>query len=297
MEYTSVNKYIKETYGYKMYKIALNTGYSCPNRDGTAGTGGCIFCSAGGSGDFAESSLLSVTEQIESGKKRIENKFKANDSDRPCYIAYFQAYTGTYAPIDILKKDLYMALNHPDIAIISVATRPDCLGSEVLSLLDEINKIKPVWIELGLQTVSEETARFINRCYPLSTYDNAVSSLNNLGIKVITHLIIGLPGETKEDMLNSVKHAVDTGTWGIKLQLLHVLKNTRLHEYYLSNPFHILTLKEYTDIICDCLKVIPRDVVIHRITGDGPKNILVEPTWSGNKKNVLNTLNKAISEA
>ena len=287
MEYYSFNQYLKDTFGCKVYKISINAGFTCPNRDGTLGTRGCIFCSKGGSGDFAESSTLSVTEQIESGKQRVSKKIKSGK-----YIAYFQAFTNTYAPVDVLAEKYYEAINHPDIVGISIATRPDCLGEEVLTLLSEINKIKPVFVELGLQTIHEKTAEYIRRGYPLSVYDNAIKALKKAGINTVVHLIIGLPNESREEMLESVEYACKSGADGIKLQLLHILKGTDLADDYLSGKFETLSMEEYLSIIKDCVEIIPKNVVIHRLTGDGPKKDLIAPLWSADKKSVLNALNK-----
>ena len=287
MEYYSFNQYLKDTFGCKVYKISINAGFTCPNRDGTLGTRGCIFCSKGGSGDFAESSSLSVTEQIESGKQRVSKKIKSGK-----YIAYFQAFTNTYAPVEVLAEKFCEAINHPDIVGISIATRPDCLGEEVLTLLSEINKIKPVFVELGLQTIHEKTAEYIRRGYPLSVYDNAVKALKAAGINTVVHLIIGLPNESREEMLESVEYACKSGADGIKLQLLHILKGTDLADDYLSGKFETLSMEEYLSIIKDCVEIIPKNVVIHRLTGDGPKKDLIAPLWSADKKSVLNALNK-----
>ena len=295
MEYISVNKYIQSKYGKKLYKIAINAGFTCPNRDGTLDTRGCIFCSGQGSGDFAGSPSLSITEQIENGKKLISSKFKKN-VDSPAYIAYFQAFTNTYAPVDRLKE-LYMeAVNHPDIAIISIATRPDALPEEVLELLDEINHIKPVWIELGLQTIHERTAKYIRRCYSLDVYDRAVAELKARNIEVITHVILGLPGETREDMLETVDYVGRSGVQGIKLQLLHVIEGTDLAEDYRKRFFECMSMQEYVELIYDAIKILPDDMVIHRMTGDGAKKTLIAPLWSMDKKKVLNTLNKKLYE-
>lgn len=295
MEYISVNKYIQSKYGKKLYKIAINAGFTCPNRDGTLDTRGCIFCSGQGSGDFAGSPSLSITEQIENGKKLISSKFKKN-VDSPAYIAYFQAFTNTYAPVDRLKE-LYMeAVNHPDIAIISIATRPDALPEEVLELLDEINHIKPVWIELGLQTIHERTAKYIRRCYSLDVYDRAVAELKARNIEVITHVILGLPGETREDMLETVDYVGRSRVQGIKLQLLHVIEGTDLAEDYRKRFFECMSMQEYVELIYDAIKILPDDMVIHRMTGDGAKKTLIAPLWSTDKKKVLNTLNKKLSE-
>lgn len=292
MKQRTVNQYLKEKYGQKIYKIAIDGGFTCPNRDGWLDTRGCIFCSAGGSGDFAEDRSLSVTEQIERGKRRVESKMPADQTGGNKYIAYFQAFTNTYAPVEHLKS-LYMeAVRHPDIVAISIGTRPDCLPEDVLNLLGEINKIKPVWVELGLQTIHEKTADYIRRGYPLSVYDKAVEELKRRDIEIITHVILGLPGESREDMLESVRYVGDSGVQGIKLQLLHVLKGTDLEKDYKAGLFKCLTMEEYIDLIADALDILPEDIIIHRMTGDGPKRILVAPEWSADKKRVLNELNK-----
>lgn len=287
MEYYSFNQYLRDKFGCKVYKISINGGFSCPNRDGTIDTRGCIFCSAGGSGDFAESPSLSITQQIENGKKRVEKKIKSGK-----YIAYFQAFTNTYGPIDVLREKYFEAVNHPDIVMLSIATRPDCLSSEVLSLLKEINKIKPVMVELGLQTIHEKTAKYIRRGYSLNVYDEAVRNLKNIGINIVVHLIIGLPFESKEDILESVKYVCDSGIDGIKLQLLHILKGTDLEKDYQNGLFSALSMEEYLDIIKSCVEIIPKNIVIHRLTGDGAKMDLIAPLWSADKKKVLNAINK-----
>ena len=290
MKYTTLNSYLKEKFGCKVYKISLDCGFTCPNRDGTLGYGGCIFCSKGGSGDFAESRTLGVTEQIESGKEKVKNKIKSGK-----YIAYFQAFTNTYADVNTLEKIFSEAINHPDIVALSIATRPDCLEQKKVELLSRLNKIKPIFVELGLQTVNEKTAKYIRRGYTLDVYDDTVERLHEQGINVVTHIIIGLPYETKEDMLSSVKYVCNV-TDGIKLQLLHILKGTDLAKDYFEHKFEVLSLEEYTDIIAECVKIIPENVVIHRLTGDGAKKDLIAPLWSADKKKVLNTINKKLSE-
>lgn len=290
MKYTSLNSYLKKRFGCKVYKLAINGGFTCPNRDGKIDTRGCIFCSKGGSGEFAESAEKSVTQQIDDGKKRVEKKIKDGK-----YIAYFQAFTNTYAPVCKLKSLYTEAINHPDIVALSIGTRPDCLGNDVLELLDEMNKIKPVFIELGLQTIHENTAQYIRRGYPLEVYDKAVDDLHKIGINVVTHLIIGLPGENERDILQSVEY-VCKKTDGIKLQLLHILKGTDLADEYRECKVDVLSLEEYTRIIKHCVEIIPDNVVIHRLTGDGAKKDLIAPLWSADKKHVLNTINKALSE-
>lgn len=290
MKYTTLNNYLKERFGEKVYKIALNGGFTCPNRNGTIDTRGCIFCSKGGSGDFAESPDLTITEQIGNGKKRLEKKIKNGK-----YIAYFQAFTNTYAPVKRLRAIYEEAINHPDIVALSIGTRPDCLRYDVLALLDELNKIKPIFVELGLQTINEQTAKYIRRGYTLEVYDKAVADLHKIGINVVTHIILGLPNESKEDMLKSVEYAC-TVTDGIKLQLLHILKGTDLAKDYEQGKFEVLTLEQYTEIIKECVQIIPENVVIHRLTGDGAKKDLIAPLWSADKKTVLNTINRALNE-
>ncbi len=290
MKYTTLNNYLKERFGEKVYKIALNGGFTCPNRDGTIDTRGCIFCSKGGSGDFAESPSLTITEQIENGKKRLEKKIKNGK-----YIAYFQAFTNTYAPVERLRAIYEEAINHPDIVALSIGTRPDCLGDDILALLDELNRIKPIFVELGLQTINEDTAKYIRRGYTLEVYDKAVADLHKIGINVVTHIILGLPNESKDDMLKSVEYACKV-TDGIKLQLLHILKGTDLAKDYEQGKFKVLTLEQYTEIIKECVQIIPENVVIHRLTGDGAKKDLIAPLWSADKKTVLNTINRALNE-
>lgn len=287
MKYYSLNNYLRDTFGEKVYKLSLNAGFTCPNRDGTIDTRGCIFCSKGGSGDFAESASLSITEQIESGKKRVEKKIKNGK-----YIAYFQAFTNTYAPLDILREKFLEAIHHKDIVALSIATRPDCLGEDVLKLLAELNSIKPVFVELGLQTIHEESAKHIRRGYNLDVYDTAVENLKKTGVNIVVHIILGLPNETKADMLESVKYVCDSGINGIKLQLLHVLKNTDLEKDYNAGKFKVLEFDEYLDIIKACIDLIPQNIVIHRLTGDGAKKDLLAPLWSADKKRVLNAMNK-----
>lgn len=292
MEYLSFNKYLKDKFGQKVYKISLDGGFTCPNRDGKAGTRGCIFCSKGGSGDFAESREMSITEQIENGKKRVEKKIKSGK-----YIAYFQAFTNTYAPVEILRQKYEEAINHPDIVALSIATRPDCLGDDVLRLLDEMNKIKPVFVELGLQTIHQKSAKYIRRGYDLSVYDKAVRDLKKIGVSVVVHVILGLPNESENDMLETVKYVCESGANGIKLQLLHVIDGTDLANDYEKGLFKTLEFDEYINLIVKCVKIIPKDIVIHRLTGDGAKKDLIAPLWSADKKRVLNAINKALRES
>lgn len=291
MEVRTVNKYLKERFGCKVYKISLDGGFTCPNRDGKLGYKGCIFCSAGGSGDFAQDRSLPVSEQLKLGKALVAKKLPKGEVK---YIAYFQAFTNTYAPIDELKSKYEEAIKDPEVCILSIATRPDCLSEEVLELLSSINTKKPVWVELGLQTIHEKSADFIRRGYPLSVYDEAVRKLHERNIEVITHVILGLPGESKEDMLATVEHVALSESEGIKLQLLHVLKGTDLCKDYLAGKFKTLELEEYVDIVLEALKRLPDNMIVHRITGDGDKKTLVAPMWSANKKLVINTFNKYI---
>lgn len=292
MEYLSFNKYLKDKFGQKVYKISLDGGFTCPNRDGKTGTRGCIFCSKGGSGDFAESREMSITEQIESGKKKVEKKIKSGK-----YIAYFQAFTNTYAPVEMLRQKYEEAINHPDIVALSIATRPDCLGDDVLRLLDEMNKIKPVFVELGLQTIHQKSAKYIRRGYDLSVHDKAVRDLNKIGVNVVVHVILGLPNESENDMLETVKYVCESGANGIKLQLLHVIDGTDLAKDYEKGLFKTLEFDEYVNLIVKCVKIIPKDIVIHRLTGDGAKKDLIAPLWSADKKRVLNAINKALRES
>lgn len=284
--YRSLNDYLKEKFGCKVYKLAISGGMSCPNRDGTLSNDGCIFCSAFGSGDFAEQKCSSIYEQIEKAKSRVSNKIKTNK-----YIAYFQDFTNTYAPVEYLEKIFTEAISHPDIVALSIATRPDCLPDDVLNLLEKLNKIKPVWVELGLQTIHPATAELINRQYDLSVFDQAVFSLKNRGIEVIVHMIIGLPFETEEMIYKTAEYIGKTRVDGIKIHLLHVLKGTKLAEIYATGSFTLPTLEEYTNLLIGCLKRIPPEMVVHRLTGDGAKKDLIAPLWSADKKRVLNYIN------
>lgn len=284
--YYSLSKYYKELFGEKVYKIALNANLTCPNRDGKIDTRGCIFCSQEGSGDFSSNKYLSISDQIEQGKKLLSKKVKADTK----YIAYFQAFTNTYGKLDYLRKIYTEAVSHPDIIGISIATRPDCLDNDILCLLYEISKEKKLWVELGLQSIHEETANFIRRGYPLTCFDKAIEKLNYYSIDIIVHLIIGLPNETRSDILKTIDYVVSKKIQGVKLQLLHILKGTDLSILYQQDKFKTLTLDEYADLIVDCIERMPNSIVIHRITGDGPKNLLLAPMWSQNKKLVLNTI-------
>ncbi len=287
--YTSLNDYLKKEYGSKVYKLSLSAVKTCPNRDGMKGRRGCIFCGEEGSGSFAEPINQNITEQIEKAKLRIKDKTQADK-----FIAYFQSFTNTYAPVEYLEKVFTEAISHPEVVILSVATRPDCLPPEVLALLSRLNKIKPVWVELGLQTVHEESARYIRRGYELREYDEAVQNLKKIGVSVITHMIIGLPDETEEMMIETARYIGENGADGIKLQLLHVLKDTDLCREYEAGKLRCLSLEEYTEILKKCLAVLPPHMVVHRITGDGDKKKLVAPMWSADKKRVLNYIKKEL---
>lgn len=289
MKYTLLSSYLKSKYGEKYFKLALSCAVTCPNRDGVCGDKGCIFCSLKGSGDFAQSSLLDVNTQIERAKDLVKCK---NENDK--YIAYFQAFTSTYGDIDYLRETFYKTIKRDDIAILSIATRPDCLDDKIIELIKELNSIKPVWVELGLQSVHETTAQYIRRGYKTEVYFEAVRKLKEIGAHVITHVILGLPYESKEMMIETVRQAGKV-TDGIKLQLLHVLKGTDLEKEYADGKFDVLSLEEYSDILCECISVLPENIVIHRLTGDGEKNTLIAPLWTKDKKRVLNYINHKIA--
>lgn len=289
--YYALDHYLKQNYGEKLYKISLNGGCSCPNRDGTCGTRGCIFCSEGGSGDFAASSSLSVADQLAYAKKLVRPKYSGHS-----YIAYFQAYTNTYAPTCHLRRIFTEAISDPEVRILSIATRPDCLSPEILSLLAELNAIKPVWVELGLQTIHERTATWMRRGYPLSVFENAVHALHSIGVQIITHVILFLPGESEADMLATIHYLNTLPIDGIKLQLLHVLKHTDLADIYNQEPFYIPDMDAYFHLLGKCITALRPDIVIHRLTGDGPKSLLIAPLWTGNKRMVLNQMQHYLKE-
>lgn len=309
--YYSLDYFLKETFGEKIYKVSLDGGMTCPNRDGTLGNRGCIFCSAGGSGDFAAPRNETVTKQIDTAIEGIKKAKTVGNK----FIAYFQSYTNTYASIEYLRSIFTEAIMHPQIVALSIGTRPDCLGEEVIALLQELNKIKPVWVELGLQTIHETTAKFIRRGYSLEVFEEAVKNLNHIGVDVIVHVILGLPYETKEDMLATIRYLSEYSKrlfesdtimkneqinkqigWiqGIKLQLLHILSGTDLADY--QSEISVLTLEEYVDLVLECIELLPQDIVIHRITGDGPKKLLLAPLWSASKKTVMNTIHRTMKE-
>ena len=299
--YYSLNAWLKDIFGRKIYKLALDGGMTCPNRDGTLGTGGCIFCSHGGSGDFAEPKHVSVSEQIDAARARVQSKMGKAETlpEEQNYIAYFQSYTNTYAPISYLRPLFTEAILHPGVAALSIGTRPDCLPEEVIALLKELNARKPVWVELGLQTIHEKTAEQIHRGYPLSVFSDAVRRLKAAGLTVIVHVILGLPGESREEMLETIRWlaAFSPAIDGIKLQLLHILQGTELAALYEAAPFPVFSLEEYIDLLLDCIRLLPPEMVIHRISGDGPKKLLLAPLWSGNKRLFLNSFSKALRES
>ena len=289
--YHSLDYMLRERFGEKVYKVTLNGGMSCPNRDGKIGHRGCIFCSEGGSGDFAADVSLSVTEHINSQIAILSAK-------RPIhrYIAYFQAYTNTYAPVEYLQKIFTEAISHPKVIALSIGTRPDCLDDKVIALLSELNRMKPVWIELGLQTIHEDTARYIRRGYSLSCFEDALSRLRAAGLEVIVHTILGLPGETHDDILETIKYLNATDIQGIKLQLLHVLSGTDLAADYQVGKFEVLGRDAYIDLVIDCLEHLRPSIIIHRVTGDGPKELLIAPQWASRKREVLNLLHHRMKE-
>ncbi|MBQ6825571.1 MAG: TIGR01212 family radical SAM protein [Clostridia bacterium] len=287
--YKTLSEYYIEKFESKIYKLSINAGFTCPNRDGTCGTGGCIFCSGNGSGEFAESGE-DIELSLEKAKQKVKAKIKSEK-----YIAYFQSFTNTYADINTLKELFYAAIKPDYIVGLAVATRPDCLPQEVITLLSEINKIKPVSIELGLQTSNDKTADFINRGYKTEIYFDAVKRLKQENLEVVTHIIIGLPNETEEDILKTTADAVSCGTDGVKFHLLYVLRGTKLEELYKKKKFECLTLEKYAKILKKCINLLPENIVVHRITGDGAKRDLIAPLWSADKKRVLNYLNKYLN--
>ncbi len=284
------NKYCQERFGCKVYKLALDAGFTCPNRDGTVGTGGCIFCSAYGGGEFAQAGCTSVSEQLEKAKLKVQNKIRDGK-----FIAYFQSFTNTYAPVEHLRQLYYNAIAPEDIVGIAIGTRPDCLPPEVVSLLSEVNQVKPVFVELGLQTVHPDSVRYIRRGYENEVYFDAVKRLHEHHIHVVTHIILGLPGEDAQMAAQTTRQAVAAGTDGVKFHLLHVLKNTDLEKDYLAGKFQCLTMEQYGQYLKQCLDVLPTHVVVHRITGDGAKRDLIAPLWSADKKRVLNYLKGIIT--
>ena len=299
MHITTVSDMLRLQYGCKVLKLSLNAGCTCPNRDGTCGVGGCSFCSAGGSGEFA-SSFASIDTQIRQAKALTDKKFPVSlPADERRYIGYFQAFSNTYGPVSRLKPLFREVIERPEVVVLSIATRPDCLTDEMVELLSQLSRVKPVWVELGLQTIHEETARAFGRGYSLPVFEDAYRRLKQAGLTVITHVILGLPGEDREDMLATVRWLAGLRPVldGIKLQMLQVLKGTRLEEQYRQEPFPVMTLEEYTDLVVACLQQLSPQTVIHRLTGDPPRRLLVAPTWCTDKKRVLNTLRRKIAQA
>ncbi|MGN1205769.1 MAG: TIGR01212 family radical SAM protein [Eubacterium sp.] len=290
--YHSLDYEMKHRFGEKVYKISLDGGLTCPNRDGTLDTRGCIFCSENGSGDFATPRSSSVTAQISHGIEGISKRKHVGHN----FIAYFQSFTNTYGSVSYLEKIYKEALAHPDVVMLSIATRPDCLPPEVLQLLDDCNRIKPIMVELGLQTSNESTARFIRRGYPLDVYDNAVSALKSLGIEVVTHVIAGLPGETKEDFFATLDHVAACHSDGIKIQLLHIIKGTDLACLYEAGKCSVLSQEEYIELVLRAIALLPPEMTIHRLTGDGPKDLLLAPLWSSRKRDVLNEIHRQLKQ-
>ena len=291
-----LSDYCKEKFGTKVYRLALSSGATCPNRDGKVGVGGCSFCSEKGSGEFAID-VMDLDLQIERAKALISKKFpnSINTAERK-YIAYFQSFSNTYGDTKRLIGLFERAINRDEVVALSIATRPDCFSEEMLNSLERLNKIKPVWIELGLQTINENTARAFNRGYTLDVFEKTYDELKKRNFEVIVHMILGLPGESEEDMYATVKYLSKKYIDGIKIHGLHILKGTRLASEYEKHPFKIMSLEEYTRVLINCLKLLPKDTVVHRMTGDGDKKILIEPQWSADKKRVLNYINKKIKE-
>ena len=289
LPYQSLNYYLKQTYGTKVYKVAVNAGFTCPNRDGTKGTGGCIFCGGEGAGECAGSKLDSISTQMTLEIQRLVNRSGAEK-----FIAYFQAFTNTYGPLETLRRKYEEAIQDPRVVVLAIGTRPDCLDDQVIALLQEIAATKEVWVELGLQTIHKTTADQINRCYDLPCFESAISRLHKAGIKTVVHLIFGLPGETREMMLDSVRYVAASGAWGIKFHLMHVLRNTELAARYAQNQFSLLTEDEYLDLIVTAIQLLPETMVIHRLTAEAPRAILVAPEWCIYKRQVLNNLQKKL---
>ena len=287
--YTTLNEHYRERFGSKVYKLSLDAGFTCPNRDGTIDTRGCIFCSAAGGGEFAEKTCGSLSAQLERAKHRVQQKIKKGK-----FIAYFQSFTNTYASVDVLERLYREAMEVEDIVALAIATRPDCLSDEVIALLARLNREKPVYVELGLQTVHPDSVRYIRRGYDNTVYFRAVTALRAVNIHVVTHIIIGLPGEDLSHAVETTRQAVNAGTNGVKFHLLHILRGTDLEQEYLAGRVTCLTLEEYAERLCACLAILPKEIVVHRITGDGAKRDLIAPLWSADKKRVLNYLNQVI---
>lgn len=289
--YNSLNYFLRNKFGGKIFKISLDAGFSCPNRDGTISSGGCVFCSVRGSGDFAGDRKFSISDQFEDRKEMMKNKWKEGK-----YIAYFQAYTNTYAPIEELREKYNQALIEDGVIGLAIATRPDCLSEEVLDLLSEINKNTYLWVELGLQTIHEKTEKIINRGYSLEVFEKALNELRKRNIDVVTHVIFGLPEEKKEDMLETVRYLSHQDIQGIKFHLLHLMKDTPMVKLYEEGRLKFLEQEEYIDIICEAIAMLPEDIVIHRLTGDSPRSLLIGPQWSLKKWEILNSIDKNLQE-
>ncbi|UUV18221.1 TIGR01212 family radical SAM protein [Fusobacteria bacterium ZRK30] len=289
--YNSLNYFLREKFGEKIYKVSLDGGFTCPNRDGTLSKKGCIFCSDSGSGEFAGSRKKSITDQIEEQLKLISKKFPHGN-----VIAYFQNFTNTYGDLEYLRKIYEEALSHPRVVGLAIATRPDCIDDGILDLLEELNNKTFLWVELGLQTTDEKTAIKINRGWKLDVFDNMMEKLNNKNIKVVAHIILGLPNESHKTMLDSIRYIVKKKVWGVKFHLLHIIQNTNLEKLYIETKFHTLTKEEYIDLIGKGIKILDKDMVIHRLTGDGSRETLIEPRWSLDKRNVLNSIEKHLKE-
>lgn len=287
--YNTLNNELKKEFGDKVMKLSLDGGFTCPNRDGTIGTNGCIFCSDEGSGEFTGSRFISIEEQVEQQKRLLSKKWKADK-----YIVYFQNFTNTYASVDRLRKLYYEAIKIEGVVGLAIATRPDCLDRDILDLLSELNKETYLWIELGLQTIHEKSTKFIRRGYEISIYDEAIKNLKDRGIKVVTHIIIGLPNETNEDVLKTVEHVAMTNTWGVKIHSLYIQKETDLYDFYIENPFSIRSMEEYIGIVADSIEILPKDMIIHRLTGDGKRSLLYEPRWTLDKLRVLTGIDKEL---
>lgn len=290
--YNSFNYFLRNKFGEKVFKISLDGGFTCPNRDGKVAKGGCTFCSSRGSGDFAGERIQPISEQFEDVKIMMKKKWKSADK----YIAYFQAYTNTYAPVDELRAKYEEAISKEGVVALAMGTRPDCINEEVLDLLEEMNKKVYVWLEIGLQTIHEETAKNFNRGYSLDVFDKAIEGLKSRGIDTVVHSIFGLPGETKEMMLQTVDYIANKGVRGIKFHLLHLMKGTRMVKDYEEGRLEFLSQEEYIDLICEGIARIPEDLVVHRLTGDAPRDLLIGPMWSLKKWEVLNDIDKALED-
>lgn len=290
-KYHSLNYFLRNKFGKKIFKISLDAGFSCPNRDGKVSKGGCVFCSERGSGDFAGNRNFSITKQFEDIKEMMSKKWKDGK-----YIAYFQAYTNTYADVETLRAKYEEAISQEDVVALAIATRPDCFNKEIFDLIEEYSNRIYTWVELGLQSSKDETAKLINRGYKLEVFENTVRELRNRNIDVVAHIIFGLPKETREDMINTVKYVAKSGIQGVKLHLLHVMKNTPLERMYEKNMLEFMTQEEYIDLICESITLFPQDMVIHRLTGDAPRNLLVGPMWSLKKWEILNAIDKKLQD-